>query len=62
MTLWVAPLITSHYPPKFGGHRPCGREDILVLVCHMTSSDFVVRDSCSIMVEFPSIVATLQSW
>ena len=54
MTLWVALLITSHYPPKFGGHRHCGREDILFLVCHMTSRDFVVRESCSIMVEFPS--------
>ena len=34
----------------------------LFLVCRVTSGDFVVRESCDIMGEFPSsLVTTLQS-
>ena len=42
---WV-PLIISLHPDKFGGHRYCARKEILFFVCHMTSRDFVVRESC----------------
>ena len=26
---------------KFGGHRHCGREDIIFLLCHVISQDYV---------------------
>ena len=56
------PFFTSHYPEKFSGHRRCRIEDILSLACHMTSRDFVVRESRGIIGEFPSsYVITLQS-
>ena len=32
-------LIITHHPAKFGGHRRCAGEDILLLVCHVTSRD-----------------------
>ena len=50
---WV-PLIISLHPAKFGGHKRCAREETLFFVCHVTSRDFVVRESCDIMGEFPS--------
>ena len=66
VTFLVISLITSHYPAKFGDHRPCGRWDILFLVCHVTTRDLVVREiimaSHGMMGEFPlSWVTILQS-
>ena len=58
---WVS-LITSLHPAKFGGHKRCAREEISFFVCHVTSRDFIIRDSCDIMGEFLSLlVTTLQS-
>ena len=58
---WICPIIRLH-PAKFGGHRRCAREEISFFVCHVTSRDFVVRESCDIIVEFPSsLMTTLQS-
>ena len=39
---------------KFGDHRLCGRGDIKLSFCHVTSHDYVVRGSCDIMGELPS--------
>ena len=52
-TRWVS-LTISPLPPISGGHRPCGRGDIKFSVCHVTSSDHVMRGSSDIMGEFPS--------
>ena len=32
---WVS-LTTSHQSAKFSSYRPCGRRDILFLICHLT--------------------------
>ena len=32
---WVS-LTTSHQSAKFRSYRPCGRRDILFLICHLT--------------------------
>ena len=37
---WVSLNISLH------GHKRCTREEISPFVCHMTSRDFVVRESC----------------
>ena len=34
-------LIVSHYPFRFSGHRHCGSEDKIVLVCQMISQAHV---------------------
>ena len=31
---------------KFGGHRNCDSEDIMVLVCHVILQDLVIKGSC----------------
>ena len=55
-------IISLHLIAKFGGHRRCARKEILFFVYHVTSRDFVVRESCDTMGEFPwSSVTTLQS-
>ena len=47
---------------KFGDHRLCGRGDIKLSFCCVTSFDNVVKDSCDNMGEFPSSkVTTLPS-
>ena len=54
---WSKGLVTlcvSSLYYKFGGHRCC-RRDILLLVCHVTSRDFVVRESSGILGEFLSL-------
>ena len=43
----------SYHPTKFGGRRHCAREDILILVCHMTSRDYFVREPRDIILSFP---------
>ena len=48
-------LVISDYPAKFCDHRPFGRGDIKLSVCHVTSHDHVVRGSCDIMGEFCSL-------
>ena len=58
---WVS-LIISLHPAKFGGHNCCAREEISFFVCHVTSRNFIIRDSCDIMGEFLSLLVTsLQS-
>ena len=38
------PALLSHHPTKFGGHKSCASKDILFLVCHVTSRDYLVRE------------------
>ena len=33
----------SYHPAKFGGHRHCGSENIMVLMCHVLLEDHVVK-------------------
>ena len=55
--------ILSLHPAECGGPSHCAREEISFFVCHVTSRDFVVRESCDLMGEFPSsLVTTLQSF
>ena len=48
MTL-LEPLKISQQPAKFGGHRYCGSGDILILVCQVTSQDYVIKETCDFM-------------
>ena len=43
--LWVKTLIVSYQPAKFGGNRPCGSGDIMVLRCYVSSQDHMVKRS-----------------
>ena len=55
-------LIISLHPAKFGGHKRCAGEEVLLFVCHVTSRDFVVREACDTIGEFPSsLMTTLES-
>ena len=42
----VGSLLNQHLT-KFGGHRHCSVGDIIVLVCHMISQDYVMKGSCA---------------
>ena len=33
--------MVSHSPAKFGGHRHCGSEDMMFLICHAILQDHV---------------------
>ena len=46
-------FVISDYTAKFGDHSSFGREDINLLVFHVTPLDHVVRGLCDIMGEFP---------
>ena len=50
--LWEEEI--CHLPVKIGGNRLCGIGDIQLLNFHVTPRDHVVRESCDIMVKFPS--------
>ena len=49
-----SPSKVSYHSAKFGGHRHYGNGDILVLVCHITSQDHVIKASCDFMGKGPS--------
>ena len=42
--------MVSHYPAKFGGHRHCDSGDIIVLVCHVISQEYVIKRSRDLVV------------
>ena len=42
--------MVSHQPAKFGAHRHCGSECIMVLVYHMISEDHAAKDNGDKMV------------
>ena len=54
------PVIVSIHPVKFGGHRHCAREKILLFVCHVTTHDFVIRESYDMGEFSSSFMTTLQ--
>ena len=43
-----------HRHAKFGSHRHCGNEDIMVSVCHAISQDHVIKEPCDFMGGTPS--------
>ena len=45
--------MVSQHPAKFGSKRQCISGDVMVLVCHMTSQDHVIKESCDFMGESP---------
>ena len=51
--------MTSHQLAKFGGHRQCGSEDVIV-VCHVISQDPVIKGSCDFMGRNPSGIPSCQ--
>ena len=53
----------SHYRAKFGGHRHCDSGDIIVLVCHVISQEYVIKRSRDFNCSSPSMkVAILPSY
>ena len=34
---------------KFGGHRHCGSENIMISVCSVILQDHVIKESCDFM-------------
>ena len=42
MTLWVDLFIVSQYPAKFGCLKYCGSEDVMFLICQLTSRDHMI--------------------
>ena len=62
MTLWGVSLVISEYHASFDGHRPFGRGEVKLSICHMTSHNRGARRSCDIMGELTlSHVAPLLS-
>ena len=43
------PLMVSHNPAKFGGHRHCDSRDINVLVSHVILKNHIIKVSCDVM-------------
>ena len=51
---------------KFGGHRRCGSENIMILVCHVIFQNHVIKRSCDFIgrslsrqvIIVPSLMAT----
>ena len=54
VTMSWSPSKVNYHPAKFGGHRHYGNGDIVVLVCHITSQDHVIKASCDFMGKGPS--------
>ena len=50
---WL-PVTISHYPTKFGGHRPCRAGDIMFSIWHLTSCDPVIKESHNLILGFVS--------
>ena len=42
----------SYHPTKFGGHKDCGGEDIMILVCHVILENHVIKMSCEFEVGY----------
>lgn len=45
----IGALKVSHHPAKSGDHKHGGDGDIIVLVCHVISQDYVFKVSSDIM-------------
>ena len=40
------PVNLSYHPAKFGGHRHCGCEYIMIFACHVILQYHVINGSC----------------
>ena len=59
MTLWVEASQASLHSVKFCGHRHCGSEYIMALVCHVILQDQVTKESNNITGRSPSRLVTM---
>ena len=48
------PVKLTDHPTVFGGHRHCGIEDIMVLVCHVISHNHAIKELCDFIGGSPS--------
>lgn len=49
----------SHHTSKFGVFRPCGSKDITFSTCHMKSCDYMIKGTCELVSESPSMQVTI---
>ena len=62
MILWVKSPYYKSPSCQVWWSQACAREEISFFIDQVTARDFVVRESCNVMGEFPlSLVSTLQS-
>ena len=54
-----SPLKANCQLAKFGGHRPCCIEDVMILGCNVISQDHMNDGSCSFMGRSPSRQVTV---
>ena len=52
--LWARAQQGNYYLAKFGDHRHCVSGYIMILVCHVTSQDHLIKGSCEFMGRSPS--------
>ena len=45
--------MVSQHPEKFHGHRHCGSEDSMVLVCHMILKENMIKGSSDFLGRSP---------
>ena len=53
------PVLISYNPVKFRSQMPCGRENIIFFICHVTLCDHVIEEMCDFMVNGSSSQATI---
>ena len=46
--------MVCHHPGKFGDHGHCDSEDIMFLICYMTSGNCMFKGLCEFMGGSPS--------
>ena len=51
--------MTSHQLATFGGYRHWGSADIMILVCHKTSQNHVIKESCDFIGRSPLRLVTI---
>ena len=48
------PIKVSCQPAKFDGNRHCGDGDVMILVCHVISQDYVIKELFDVIGVIPS--------
>ena len=52
----------THHTAKFGDHKHCNSRDMTFLICRVISGEYIIKESCDLMVGSPSwYVTTLPS-
>ena len=54
MTLWVEARLGKLPPCQVGGHSHSGNRDTIVLVCHVTLQDHIIKALHDLLVSSPS--------